>query len=145
MYGGPSSLPGPEPNPHPRPPPVQEDPNESEFEFMNEVPEENLQTGDEWDEGEWDINDERDEEDEEENTQPTVRQNRENMPLSGRFETHPFVNFNDTSAFRETDVSYYSPRIEYRSELAKGQYFANKKQLKKKINEYAALRVVISN
>jgi len=136
VYGGPSYLPGPEPNPHPRPPPVQEDPNESEFEFMNEVPEENLQTGDEWDEGDWDINDERDEEDEEENTQPTVRQNRENTPLSGRSETHPFVNFNDTSAFREADVSYYAPRIEYRSELAKGQYFANKKQLTKKINEY---------
>ena len=42
MYGGPSSLPGPEPNPHPRPAPVQEDPNELEFDFMNEVPEENL-------------------------------------------------------------------------------------------------------
>ena len=65
MYGGPSSLPMPEPIPHPRPPPVQEDPNESEFEFMNEVPEENLQTGDEWGEGDWDINDEGDEEDEE--------------------------------------------------------------------------------
>jgi len=135
VYGGPSSLPIPEPIPHPRPPPVQEDPNESEFEFMNEVPEENLQTGDEW-EGDWDVNDEGDEEDEEEYTQPTVRQNRENMPLSGRSETHPFVNFNDTSAFREADVSYYGRRIEYKSELAKGQYFANKKQLKKKINEY---------
>lgn len=140
MYDGPSSLPGPEPNPHPRPPPVQEDPNESEFEFINEIPEENLQTGDELGEEECDINDEGDEEDEEdeeeEYTQPTVRQNRENMPLGGRSETHPFVNFNDTSAFREADISYYGRRVEYRSELAKGQYFVSKKQLTKKIREY---------
>ncbi|XP_078149951.1 uncharacterized protein LOC144545238 [Carex rostrata] len=129
---GSPSLPGPEPNPHPRPPRVQEDPTESKFEFMNEVPDENLQTGDEW--GEGDLDDEEDEEDEE-YTQPTVRQNRD-MPLSGRSETHPFVNFNDTSVFRETDVSYYGYRIEYKSELAKVQYFTNKKQLTKKIREY---------
>ena len=68
----------------------------------------------------WDINNEEDEEAiEEEYTQPTVRQNR-NMPLSSRSETHPFVNFNDTSAFREADVSYYGHRIEYKSELTKG-------------------------
>ncbi|XP_078151905.1 uncharacterized protein LOC144547193 [Carex rostrata] len=33
-------------------------------------------------------------------------------------------------------VSYYGHRIEYKSELAAGQFFANKKQLTKKIREY---------
>ena len=115
----------PEVSPYPRPAPVVGE-EECNFENIDAIPEEDLQTGDEFEGGTWDSDhleggDEYGED--------------SNRPLSGRTDTHPVEPFNDISEFREADIGYFGRRIEYRGELAADQYFKSKEELVKKIYE----------
>ena len=81
----------PEVSPYPRPAPVVGE-DECNFENIDAIPEEDLQTGDEFEGGTWDFDhleggDEYGED--------------SNRPLSGRTDTHPVKPFNDISEFRE--------------------------------------------
>ena len=121
----------PEVSPYPRPAPVVGE-DECNFENIDAIPEEDLQTGDEFEEGNCDSD--HLEGVDEDSTVPIHGEYR-NMPLSGRTDTHPFECFNDISAFREADIGYFGRRIEYKGELAPDQYFENKQELIKKIQE----------
>ena len=92
----------PEVSPYPRPAPVVGE-DECNFENIDAIPEEDLQTGDEFEGGTWDSDhleggDEHGED--------------SNMTLSGRTDTHPVEPFNDISEFREADIDYFGRRIE---------------------------------
>ena len=79
----------------PRPAPV-DDENGSKFENIDVSPEEDLQTGDEFDGGKSDSDNL--EGGDEHGTVPIHGEYR-NMSLSGRTDTHPLECFNDISAF----------------------------------------------
>ena len=71
-----------------------------------------------------------------ETSQGFINPNNDNIPLSGRTDTHPFPNFNDVSEFKEANIGYYGQQIEYKGELALDQYFKSKDGLIKNIIEH---------
>ena len=76
----------PEAPPYPRPSPV-DDEIGSDFENIDAIPEEDLQTGDEFEGGNWDSDHL---EGVDEDGTVSIRGEYMNMPLSGRTDTHPF-------------------------------------------------------
>ncbi|XP_078177055.1 uncharacterized protein LOC144571584 [Carex rostrata] len=58
------------------------------------------------------------------------------FPLSGRSETHPVSAFNDISAFRTADVTFFGTDKQCDTPLSKDQTFLSKEHLNSAVNEF---------